>query len=84
MSCGACHDSLVVEYGGGVGNGPAGQVGGGSGAGQHLAGGGDPFAPVGHLVDSAAMTLSNLTVPEMLLLVGAVLVGLVLLRRVLF
>ena len=70
----------MVEYGNGISKGPAGQVGG-----THpVAQGGDPFAGVNHLVNDAANTLQTLTPVEMLGLVVVVLIGLVILRKVLF
>lgn len=77
----------MVEYGGGINNGPAGQVGGGGG-GNAVAGGGTPAAQqpdvfssitngIGDLVDQVA------ALPIEVLVVGivALFLGLVLLKR---
>ena len=74
------------EYGVGVGDGPAGQVGGGGGS----PGGTNPFADgstdvgaaVGNFVNDSIHTLSTLTPLEMLVLVVVVFLGLVALKRV--
>lgn len=70
----------MIEYGGGVGKGPAGQVGGGSGSAPDF-GGGDPFASIGNAVDGAVGWVSSLAPVELALLIGAVFIGLVILRR---
>ena len=70
----------------GIGDGPAGQVGGGGGP----AGGTNPFAggstdvgaAVGNFVNDSIHTLSTLTPVEMLLLVVVLFVGFVILKRV--
>ena len=77
------------EYGVGIGDGPAGQVGGGGGGGA--TGGTNPFADgstdvgaaVGNFVNNSIHTLSTLTPLEMLLLVAVIFIGLVVLKRVL-
>ena len=70
---------LVVEYGGGIQNGPAGQVGGGGGAdpGVHV----DFFASIGRTVNDVTHTV--LAQPPEVLAIGIVLffVGLIVLRR---
>jgi hypothetical protein len=76
----------VVEYGGGIGNGPAGQVGGGGGAG---AGGGshsavqapDFFGSVSHAAGDVVNQV--LALPTEVLAVGiiAFFLGLIILRR---
>ncbi|MCI0347368.1 MAG: hypothetical protein L0221_18295 [Chloroflexi bacterium] len=74
------------EYGVGIGDGPAGQVGGGGGT----PGGTNPFAngatdvgaAVGNFVNDGIQTLSMLTPLEMLLLVAVLFVGFVVLKRV--
>ena len=71
----------MVEYGNGIGNGPAGQVGGGS---HPIAVGGDPFANIRHFVDDSVAWVGSLSTPELVVLVVAVVIGLVLVRRVLF
>ncbi|NJD27604.1 MAG: hypothetical protein FIA92_04840 [Chloroflexi bacterium] len=73
----------MIEYGGGIREGPAGQVGGGGG-GVGTApdfGGGDPFANIRHTVDGAAAWVGSLSTVELALLVGAIFVGLIILRR---
>lgn len=60
-ACVRCDDPHVVEYGGGINQGPAGQVGGGGGG-----GGGTPqlgtevdfFGSVGNVVNDAAAFVS--------------------------
>jgi hypothetical protein len=68
----------MVEYGGGIANGPAGQVAGGSGLGD---GGSGLFASVGQLVNDVATTASNLSPVELVIVAVAVILGLVILRR---
>jgi hypothetical protein len=71
----------MVEYGGGIENGPAGQVGGGS---PPIGGGGvDIGASVGDFVGNAVTTVSTMEPGLLLIWVVAILVGLVLLRRAL-
>jgi hypothetical protein len=69
----------MVEYGGGIENGPAGQVSGGGGAG----GGTDLFAPVSSFVDRAVHTIAAMSPGELVLVAVVVFVGLLLLRRAL-
>ncbi len=72
----------MVEYGGGIGEGPAGQVGGGGGgAGMPDLGYDDPFANIGNAFDAAVGWLGSLTPIELVALAAVVLVGLVILRR---
>jgi hypothetical protein len=72
----------MVEYGGGISEGPAGQVGGGSGAGSVPDfGGGDPFANIRHTVDGAVAWVGHLSTIELVALIGVVVIGLFLLRR---
>ncbi len=72
----------MIEYGGGISEGPAGQVGGGSGAGNVPDfGGGDPFANIRHTVDGAVAWVGSLSTVELALLIGAIFVGLLILRR---
>lgn len=70
----------MIEYGGGINKGPAGQVGGGGGTAPDF-GGGDPFANISHTVDGAVGWFTSLPPIEMALVVGAVFIGLVILRR---
>jgi hypothetical protein len=69
----------MVEYGGGIQNGPAGQVGGGTA--PHLGGGTDLFASVGHFINDASNAIS--TAPPEMLALGIVIffVGLIVLKR---
>ena len=70
----------MVEYGGGIQNGPAGQVGGNGGA---PIGGGSPdiFASVGNLINDASTMIS--TAPPEMLALGIVIffLGLIVLKR---
>lgn len=70
----------MIEYGGGIGKGPAGQVGGSGGTAPDF-GGGDPFANIGNAVDGAVGWVSSLAPVELALLIGAVFIGFVILRR---
>lgn len=70
----------MVEYGNGLGQGPAGQVGGSSG-GLGGGGGGDWGAQLGHLANDAVQQLQALPPAQLLLLVAAVIIGLWILRR---
>jgi hypothetical protein len=72
----------VVEYGGGISHGPAGQVGGGAGATTPNVGGHvDFFSSIGHTVSDVTNTI--LAQPPEVLAIGIVLffVGLIVLRR---
>jgi hypothetical protein len=70
----------MVEYGGGIQNGPAGQVGGGAGA-PDFGSSPDLFRSVGNLIDDAGRMIS--TAPPEMLVLGIVIffVGLIVLRR---
>ena len=81
--CVAWDHPPVGEYGNAIANGPAGQVAG-SGGGHPLAAVGDPFANVGHFVNDSVAWVSSLPPAELVVLIVAVLVGLVLVRKVLF
>lgn len=72
------------EYGNGLANGPAGQVAGGANGGHPIAVGGDPFANIAHAVDTGVAWVGSLSAPELVVLVVAVVIGLVLLRRLVF
>jgi hypothetical protein len=65
----------MVEYGGGIENGPAGQVSGGGGGGTDL------WAPVSSFVNQAVHTVATMSPGELVLVAVVVLLGLVLLRR---
>jgi hypothetical protein len=71
----------VVEYGGGIHDGPAGQVASGSGGGPDFGGGPDIFASVGHLVDDATNWFATAPTEQVVLLLAVVFLGLVVLRR---
>ena len=70
------------EYGQVISNGPAGQAGGA--AGSHPLAVGDPFANISNLVNDGVAWVSSLPPAELVVLVVAVLVGLFLVRRMLF
>ncbi len=68
----------MVEYGGGINNGPAGQVGGGAGQEQ---GNGDIFSRVGTAIDDTANMIAAWP-PEMLVAAIVIFfVGLIVLKR---
>ena len=70
----------MVEYGNGIGKGPAGQVGGpggGGGAGQ------DWGAQLIHTASGAVDTIARLPTEQLVLLVVAVFIGLWVLKRAL-
>jgi hypothetical protein len=70
-------DSPMVEYGGGISEGPAGQVAGGS----HLSQGGDLFASLSHVANDAVATVSRLSPLEIAVGIVVVFLALVILRR---
>lgn len=70
----------MIEYGSGIDKGPAGQVGGG----QPIVGGGDPFANIGHAINQGVSWVGSLSTVELVILVVAVVIGLVLFRRLVF
>ena len=68
----------MVEYGGGISEGPAGQVAGGS----HVVGqGGDLFGNVSHLANDAMTAVASLSPVEMAIGIVVVFLALVILRR---
>lgn len=74
----------MVEYGGGIGNGPAGQVGGGaasSGGGTHAVQTPDFFGSVTHAVSDVVNQIAAL--PTEVLVVGiiAFFLGVIILKR---
>jgi hypothetical protein len=73
----------MVEYGGGISKGPAGQVGGGGGSGGAAPdfGGGDPFANISNAFDGAVGWLGSLAPIELAAVIAVVFTGLVVLRR---
>jgi hypothetical protein len=70
----------MVEYGNGIGEGPAGQVGGGTGFGGG-GGGGDWGGQAVSAVQDVAHQVSSLPPAQLLLLVGAVILGFWILRK---
>jgi hypothetical protein len=71
----------MVEYGGGIHNGPAGQVANGSGNAPDLGGNVDLFSSVGHLIDDATNWFATAPTEQVVLLLAVVFLGLVVLRR---
>jgi hypothetical protein len=71
----------VVEYGGGINHGPAGQVGGGGGGSPQLGSDVDFFASVGNVINNASSYVS--TLPFEVLVAGIVVffLGLIVLKR---
>ena len=72
----------MVEYGHGISDGPAGQVGGGGGGGAPVGGGSpDVFASISHTANDLINQVLALP-PEMLaLLIVAFFVGIIVLKR---
>ena len=70
----------MVEYGGGISHGPAGQVSGGNPPFGNP-GGVDLGASVGNFIHDAGQTLSTLSPGEMVLVVVGIFLVLLLLRR---
>jgi len=68
----------MVEYGGGISQGPAGQVGGGS---HPLNQGGDLFASLSHVANDAVAIVSRLSPIELAIGIVVVFLALVILRR---
>jgi hypothetical protein len=73
----------VIEYGGGINNGPAGQVGGSGGGAvdPHLGTSVDFFSSVGNVVNDAASFLSAQPLEVLVAGFFVVLIGLAILRR---
>lgn len=69
----------MVEYGGGINNGPAGQVGGGGAppADQSV----DLFASVGNVIHDATSWISSLPVETLAIGIVVFFLGLIVLRR---
>jgi hypothetical protein len=67
----------MVEYGGGISEGPAGQVAGGS----HLSQGGDLFGSLSHVANDAITTVSRLSPLELAGGIVVIFFALVILRR---
>jgi hypothetical protein len=77
-----CDDPRMVEYGGGIQNGPAGQVAGsGGGNAPDFGSSPDIFASVGHMVNDATSWVASL--PFEMQIAGIVLffAGLLVLKR---
>jgi hypothetical protein len=72
----------VIEYGGGINNGPAGQVSGGGGGGTpHLGQSVDFFSNAGHAVHDAWNFVSSQPIEVLVAGFFVILIGLVILRR---
>ena len=71
----------MVEYGGGINNGPAGQVGGGGGATQHVGQSVDFFSNAGHLVNDAWNFVASQPLEVLVAGFFVILIGLMILRR---
>ena len=72
----------MVEYGGAVNNGPAGQVAGSNGANApHFGGSGDLFASVGHVVNDATTWVASLPFEVQVAGVIVFFLGLIVLKR---
>ncbi|MDH4142140.1 MAG: hypothetical protein OEV61_05975 [Chloroflexota bacterium] len=71
----------MVEYGNGLGKGPAGQVGGGGGGGGFGGGSGDWGGQIANAAQDLADQVSSLPPGQLLLLIGVVIMGLWILRR---
>jgi hypothetical protein len=72
----------MVEYGGGINEGPAGQVGGGGGGGSpNLGSSGDPFANVGNMFNDAVNFITAQPTEILVLAVVVAILGLVVLKR---
>ena len=67
----------MVEYGGGINQGPAGQVGGGGSPSL----GGDPFSNIGNIVNDAAAFIGSQPLEVLVAGFFVVLLGLVILKR---
>ena len=71
----------MVEYGGGINNGPAGQVGGGNAPSFGGGGDGDVFTRVGNFVNDGINFLSAQPIEVLVAGFFVVLIGLVVLKR---
>ncbi len=67
----------MVEYGNGISQGPAGQVGGGGGGGGSM----DAGAAFGQFVSSSVHTITTLPPAQLGLLIVIVVIGLVIFKR---
>ena len=72
----------MIEYGGGINNGPAGQVsGGGGGGGPDLGQPVDFFSNAGHIVNDAWNFIASQPLEVLVAGFFVILIGLVILRR---
>lgn len=72
----------MVEYGGGINNGPAGQVGGnGGGAGPDFGSSTDVFSSVGNVVNDAVNMISTAPFEMQVLAIVIFFAGLIVLKR---
>ena len=73
----------MIEYGGGINNGPAGQVGGGGGGGgaPDLGQPVDFFSNAGNLINDAANFIGSQPLEVLVAAFFVILIGLVVLRR---
>jgi hypothetical protein len=69
----------MVEYGGGIQNGPAGQVGGGGA--PHLGQPTDLFSSVGNLINDATNTVASWPPETLIAAIVIVFLGLIVLKR---
>ena len=84
-TCAGCDDARVIEYGGGINNGPAGQVGGrGSGGGGGAPDLGTPvdfFGNAGNLINDAATFIGSQPLEVLVAAFFVILISLAVLRR---
>ena len=71
----------MVEYGGGINNGPAGQVAGGGGGNPHLGQPVDFFSNAGHIANDAWNFIASQPLEVLVAGFVVILIGLVILRR---
>jgi hypothetical protein len=80
--CVGCDDARVIEYGGGINNGPAGQVGGGGGGGTpDLGTPVDFFGNAGNLLNDAVGFISSQPIEVLVAAFFVILISLAVLRR---
>ena len=71
----------MIEYGGGINNGPAGQVSGGGGGAPDLGQPVDFFSNAGHAFNDAVRFVSSQPLEVLVAAFFVILIGLVILRR---
>ncbi len=71
----------MVEYGGGINNGPAGQVGGGGGGAPQFGTDVDFFASVGNVINNASAYVSSLPFEVLVARIVVFFIGLIVLKR---